>query len=66
MIKLGPLTISAQARDYVEGAFAFVVPTLLLAIADSLGTGTKIDWKVILVLSLSSVAAYIRTRPTQQ
>lgn len=55
-----------KIKDYIEGAFAFILPTLMIGIADALGAGTKIEWKVLAILSLTSLAAYIRTRPTQQ
>lgn len=53
-------------KEYVEGAVAFVLPMVLVGLADSLGAGNVIEWKTLLILSLTSLATYIRTRPTKQ
>ena len=60
----GPM--SPKIKEYIEGAFVFVLPSVLLGITDAMGANSKIDFKVLLILSLTSLAAYIRTRPTQQ
>lgn len=59
----GPM--SPQIKEYIEGAFAFIAPAVLVGITDAMGAGNKLDWKVLLVLSLTSLGTYVRTRPTQ-
>lgn len=60
----GPM--NPHIKEYAEGAIAAVLPAILVGITDALGAGNHIDWKVLAILGLSSLATYIRVRPTQQ
>lgn len=57
--------ISPQIREFVEGALAFVAPALLEYVANTMGAGSAIEPKTLLLLCVSSLLTYIRTRPTK-
>jgi len=57
--------VSPQAREFIEGALAFIAPVLLENIANAMGAGSSIEPKTLLLLCVSSLLTYIRTRPTK-
>jgi hypothetical protein len=56
--------VSPGVREFVEGALAFLAPVILEYIANGLGAG-EIEPKTLLLLCVTTLLAYIRTRPTQ-
>ena len=58
--------VSPKIREFIEGFIAFASPVILESALNSLGAGVSIDPKVLGTLCISTLLAYIRTRPTQQ
>lgn len=56
---------SPQVREFIEGAIAFIAPVMIESLARSLDQGVDISPKMLLLLCMSSLTAYIRTRPTK-
>ena len=57
--------VNPQVREFIEGAFAFMAPVIIESLASTLDQGIEVSPKMLLLLCMSSLTAYIRTRPTK-